>query len=249
MRQAPTSANGMHLVLGLVLSVVIAASLFAFVFSQASSYAAYEKGRNLSPATDPIGLLAVPWLTLLVAILVFAAAAYLSSTSTVRSRARIARGCAMAHAVVIGSLGLAAAGVGLVGGLLSGSYDQANLVGFAIAAYGIVLVSIAGIYVAVRATSAMSLVWRAFGALLDVGVSWFFASALIQEGMQDSQTFLAGTVSQPIYNPPPYGDWPLPWACAFGIGWLALSIPVVVNALPIGFRFRRKVETGLLTEI
>lgn len=232
MKQPHAPVDVINLAMSLVLAVAIGASLFAFVFNQVSSEAANEQGQHLTPTNDPIGLLSVPWLALVAAILVFSAAAYLSFRTTAQRRTQIARGCAMAKAVGIGGLGLAAAGFGLVGGLLSGGYDDANLLGFAIAAYGIVLLAPAGVYVAIRATCRTSLGWRAFGALVDAGVSWLFVSALIYEGLQYSQSFWAGTVSHPIYNPSPYGDWPLIWACGFGIGWLALSVPVVVNALP-----------------
>jgi hypothetical protein len=227
MRLQVRSLGRMPVIAGVALALLLAASVVLPLASQVSSEVAYERSRGLAPATDPIATEATPWLMLVITVPLFIAIALLLSGSSRRVHKWMSVAAAGLKASLLGLLGI----VAMIASTLP--ENQIDAVGLALLFISTLLIGPAAVYVAVVfASRASGIGWRVLAAIMDVSVSWAIAATLIFEGLNRSQPFWAGTARDPIYNYPPYGSWPLVWACGVGILWLALTMLVIVNAFP-----------------
>ncbi len=81
--------------------------------------------------------------------------------------------------------------------------------------------------------------WRVAAAILDSVLAWMIALLALHEALLAAVPFWAGTVRNPIYNPAPYGTWPL-----VGAGLVALVVLAGTVAVDVFVVRARKPAAG-----
>jgi hypothetical protein len=213
-----------------LVSAVVLASLAAVVAPFAWDIATsnqYLQSRGLTPSTHPIDSVSAPlFLGAVGFVLLLAMSALLLRLPRAAAR-RIAIVGAGAEAVIFFGLGAAS--------LVSAYTLRPNsdaLVGLAVLVISSPLLASGIAYLAVTLLiRSQRAGWRTAAAILDLALAWMIALLALHAASNASVPFWAGTARNPIYNPAPYGTWPLLEAGLLALVVLLGTMAVVVAAV------------------
>ncbi len=221
-----TTSRREYILIAAIVLATVAALFIPFAWDTAATLQNLGS-RGLSPSTSPIDTTSAP--------VVFAAIACILLLVT--SGLLLALPCAAARRIaIIGAgaetfilLGLGAAS--LVSAFTLGPNSDA-LVGLALIVISTPLlaggIAYLGVTLLIRSKSPG---WRVAAAILDSVLAWMIALLALHEALDTAVPFWAGTVRNPIYNPAPYGAWPLVEAGLLGLVVLAGTVAVDVYAV------------------
>jgi hypothetical protein len=220
-----TSRRDYILITAIVLATV-AAVVMPFAWDTALTVQNLES-RGLAPATYPVDTSSAPVVFGVVACILLLATSGLLLILPRAAARRIAIIGAGAETVIL--LGLGAASL-FSAFTLPPNTDA--LVGLALIVISTPLlaggIAYLGVTLLIRSTSPG---WRVAAAILDSVVAWMIALLALHEALLAAVPFWAGTVRNPIYNPAPYGAWPLVEAGLLGLVVLAGTVAVDVYAV------------------
>ena len=212
------------LIAAIVLVTVAAVIPFAW---DTSSSVQYLESHGLTPSTHPIDTTSAPVVFAAIACILLLATSGLLLTLPRAAARRIAIIGAGAETVIL--LGLGAAS------LVSAYTLPANsdaLVGLALLVISGPLLAGGIVYLAVTLLiRSQSAGWRIAAAILDSALAWIIALLALHIATNASMPFWAGTARNPIYNPAPYGTWPLLEAGLLALFVLAGTVAVDVYAV------------------
>jgi len=226
----------------LIAAIVLATVAAVFIPFACDTAATVQNlgSRGLSPSTNPIDTTSAP--------VVFAAIACILLLVT--SGLLLALPCAAARRIAI--IGAGAETVILLGlgaaSLVSAFTLPPNtdaLVGLALIVISTPLlaggIAYLGVTLLIRSKSPG---WHVAAAILDSVLAWMIAPLALHEALDAAVPFWVGTVRTPIYNPAPYGTWPLVEA-----GLLALVVLVGTVAVDVyAVRARKPAVAALSTK-
>jgi hypothetical protein len=215
-----------YVLVSAVVLASVAAVVAPFAWDTATSNQ-YLQSRGLIASTHPIDSVSAPLFFAAIGfVLLLAMSAVLLKLPRAAAR-RIAIVAAGAEAVIF--FGLWAASLVLAYTL--GPNSDA-LVGLAVLVISSPLLAGGIAYLAVTLLIRSQRVgWRTAAAILDSALAWMIALLALHSASNASMPFWAGTARNPIYNPAPYGTWPLLEAGLLALVVLLGTMAVVVTAV------------------
>jgi len=215
-----------YILIAAIVLVTVAAVVIPFAWDTSSSVQNLES-HGLTPSTHPIDTTSAPVVFAAIACILLLATSGLLLTLPRAAARRIAIIGAGAETVIL--LGLGAAS------LVSAYTLPANsdaLVGLALLVISGPLLAGGIVYLAVTLLiRSQSAGWRVAAAILDSALAWIIALLALHIATNASMPFWAGTARNPIYNPAPYGTWPLLEAGLLALFVLAGTVAVDVYAV------------------
>ena len=221
-----TTSRREYVLIATIVLTTVAALFIPFAWDTAATVQNLES-HGLTPSTNPIDTTSAPVVFAAIACILLLVAAGLLLTLPFAAARRIAIIGAGAETFIL--LGLGAAS--LVSASTLGPNSDA-LVGLAMIAVSAQLlaggIAFLGVTLLIRSKSAG---WRVAAAILDSVLAWMIALLALHGALDRAVPFLAGTVRNPIYNPAPYGTWPLVEAGLLALVVLAATVAVDVYAV------------------
>lgn len=221
-----TTSRREYMVIAAIVLASVAALFIPFAWDTAATVQNLES-RGLTPSTNPIDTTSAP--------VVFAAIACILLLVTSGLLLALPRAAARRIAIIGAgaetSILLGLAGAILVLAFIPGPHSDA-LVGLALIVLSMALlacgIAYLGVTLLIRSKSPG---WGVAAAILDSVLAWFVALLALHEALDSAVPFWAGTVRNPIYNPAPYGTWPLAEAGLLALVVLAGAVAVDVYAV------------------
>jgi len=221
-----TTSRPEYILIAAIVLATVAAVVMPFAWDTAASVQNLES-RGLTPTTNPIDTTSAPVVFAAIACTLLLAASGLLLILPRAAARRIAIIGAGAETVIL--LGLGAAS--LVSAFALPPNTDA-LVGLALLVISSPLlaagIAYLGVTLLIRSKSPG---WRIAAAILDSVLAWMIALLALHEALDTAVPFWAGTVRNPIYNPAPYGTWPLVAAGLLALFVIAGTVPVDVYAV------------------
>jgi hypothetical protein len=221
-----TTSRRDYILIAAIVLATVAAVVIPFAWDTATTVQNLES-RGLAPATYPIDSASAPVVFAVIACILLLATSGLLLTVPRAAARWIAIMGAGAESVISFGLGAAA--------LLSAFIHAPNtdaLEGLALLVVSQPLLAGGIAYLAVTLLiRSQSAGWRVAAAILDSMLAWMIALLALHTANDYSTPFWAGTVRNPIYNPAPYGTWPLVDAGLLALLVLAGTVAVDVYAV------------------
>jgi len=234
-----TTSRRDYIVITAIVLATVAALVIPFAWDTASTVQNLES-HGLAPAAYPVDTSSAPVVFAVVACILLLAISGLLLTLPRPAARRIAIIGAGVETVVL--LGLGAASLVSAFTLLT---NTDALVGLALIVISTALlaggIAYLGVTLLIRSKSPG---WHVAAAILDSVVAWMMALLALHEALLAAVPFWAGTVRNPIYNPAPYGTWPLLGAGLLAFVVLAGTVTVDVYAVRA-----RKPDAGLGSQV
>jgi hypothetical protein len=230
-----TTSQREYILIAVIVLATVAVVVIPFAWDTAASVHNLEL-HGLAPPANPIETTSAPFVFATIACIVLLATSGLLLTLPRAAARRIAIIGAGAETVILLGLGAAA--------LLSAFIHAPNadaLEGLALLVVSQPLlaggIAYLGVTLLIRSQRPGS---RVAAAILDSVLAWMIALAALHTAIDYSAPFWAGTVGNPVYNPAPYGTWPLVEAGLLALFVLAGTVAVDVYAV----RARKAVADG-----
>ena len=221
-----TTSRPEYILIAAIVLATVAAVVMPFAWDTAASVQNLES-RGLTPSTNPIDTTSAPVVFAAIACTLLLAASALLLILPRAAARQIAIIGAGAETVIL--LGLGAAS--LVSAFTLPPNTDA-LVGLALLVISSPLlaagIAYLGVTLLIRSKSPG---WRIAAAILDSVLAWMIALLALHEALDAAVPFWAGTVRNPIYNPAPYGTWPLVAAGLLALFVIAGTVAVDVYAV------------------
>ena len=221
-----TTSRREYILIAAIVLATIAALVIPFALDTAATVQNLGS-RGLSPSTNPLDSTLAPAVFAAIACILLLATSGLLLMVPCSAVRRIAIIGAGAKTFILLGLGAAC----LVSAYTPGPNSD-PLVGLALIVIATPLlaggIAYLGVTLLIRSKSPG---WRVAAAILDSVLAWMIALLALHEALLAAVPFWAGTVRNPIYNPAPYGTWPLVEAGLLAVVVLAGTMAVDVCAV------------------